>query len=44
MVNINIELPDDLHRRLKVAATLKGTTIKAYVNEALRRRVQGGGS
>jgi len=28
MVNINIEIPDDLHKRLKLAAALGDTTIK----------------
>ena len=28
MVNINIELPDELHKRLKLLAALESTTFK----------------
>ena len=38
MVNINIEIPDALHHKVKVAATLKGVTLKEYVTAILRRR------
>lgn len=31
MVNVNIEIPDALHKRLKVAATLDGTTLKEHI-------------
>jgi len=36
MTNINIELPDDLHRKLKVHAAEKGITLKDYINEVLK--------
>ncbi len=35
MVNINIEVPEDLHRQLKLAAVLTGQTLKGYVIAAL---------
>jgi len=31
MVNINIEIPDELHRRLKLDAVLKGLSLKENV-------------
>ncbi len=39
MVNVNIEIPDELHRKLKLASVLKGTTIKEYVTNSLATRV-----
>ncbi len=36
MVNINIEIPDDLHRRLKLAAILQDRTIKDLFTDLLR--------
>lgn len=42
MVNINIEVPDDLHKRVKLAAVQTDKTVKTYVIEritdGLRRR------
>lgn len=35
MPNINIELPDELHKKLKIAAALKGAKIKELISEAL---------
>ena len=35
MVNINMELPDELHRELKVQAALSETTLKELITEAL---------
>jgi hypothetical protein len=31
MVNINIEIPDELHRRLKLDSVLQGTTLKEHI-------------
>lgn len=39
MVNINIEIPDHLHRKLKLASTLADTTLKAYIITALTKRL-----
>lgn len=42
MVNINIQLPDDLHKRVKLSAVQQDTTVKDYIiaalDEELRRR------
>lgn len=35
MVNINIEIPEELHRQLKLASVLKGSTLKEYVIGAI---------
>ncbi len=37
MVNINIELPDNLHKQLKLHAIKNDTTLKLLVNEALKK-------
>ena len=34
---INYEIPDDLHRRAKAAAALRGQTLKDFLIEALER-------
>lgn len=31
MVNINIDIPDELHREMKIAATISDMTLKAYI-------------
>ncbi len=42
MVNINIRVPDDVHKQVKLAAVKSGKTIKEYIierlEEELRRR------
>jgi len=35
MVNINIELPDDLHKKLKVICAINSTTIKDFINKSI---------
>ena len=35
MVNVNVEIPDDLHKQLKLAAVLNDKTIKELVIEFL---------
>ncbi len=35
MVNVNIEIPDDLHKRLKLTAVMRETTIKQLVIDIL---------
>ena len=35
MVNVNIEIPDDLHKRLKLASVMDSTTIKQLVIDIL---------
>ena len=34
---INYEIPDDVHRRAKIAAINKGQTLKAFLIEALEQ-------
>lgn len=41
MVHVNIELPDDLHKRLKLAAVLEESTIKELVIKLLEQSVEG---
>ena len=35
MVNINIELPDELHKEIKVLSAINETTIKEFIIKAL---------
>lgn len=37
MVHVNIDIPDDLHKRLRLAAVNNDTTIKAIVNGVLAK-------
>lgn len=37
MVNINIEIPDGIHKDLKLASVLRDTTLKEYVIETLEK-------
>ena len=41
MVNINIEIPDELHKAAKVAAAIKGVTLKQYLIDTLEQRMRG---
>lgn len=36
MTNINIEIPKEVHTKLKATAANKNMTLKAYVNKLLR--------
>ena len=36
MVNVNIEIPDDLHKRLKLTAVMDESTIKQLVIDILK--------
>lgn len=38
-VRIHYEIPEDLHRRAKVAAAGQGKTLKAFIEEALAAAV-----
>jgi hypothetical protein len=31
MVNINVEISDDLHKKIKLASIVKGLTLKDYI-------------
>jgi len=37
VVNINIEIPDELHREAKIAAAVEGVTLKDYIIAALEK-------
>lgn len=39
MVNINIDIPGDLHRKIKLTSVVKDTTLKDYVISVLEKRV-----
>ncbi len=41
MVNVNIELPDDLHKQLKLLAALESTTFKDLFVRLLDERTAG---
>lgn len=36
MARIHYEIDDDLHRRVKAAAALRGDTLKKFIEDALR--------
>ncbi len=40
MVNLNIAIPDEIHRNARLAAALNGKTLKEYIIEALKERVR----
>lgn len=37
---VNFELPDDLHRRARAKAALRGKKFYAYLEDAIRRQVE----
>lgn len=39
MTRINIELPEELHKKIKVVCAVKDTTIKEYIREVLDKKV-----
>jgi len=40
MTNINIEIPDDLHKQLKIQATMKDHTLKDYLIDILEQKTK----
>ena len=40
MVNINIEIPDDLHKKMKIKALMKEKPIKDYFIEILEKHAK----
>jgi plasmid stability protein len=40
VARVNQEIPDDLHRDLRIIAAERGITLKAVVEEALRAAVE----
>lgn len=39
VARINIEIPDDLHRRAKAQAAMQGVTLKQFIAAALEQAV-----
>ena len=42
MTRVNIELPDELHKKLKVICAMEDKTIKELVEEAIEKEVNSG--
>ncbi len=42
MTRVNIELPEELHKKVKVLCAMEDKTIKELVEEVLDREVNGG--
>jgi len=40
MGRVNIEIEDELHKKLKVACALQGKTIQDFINEALIEKLK----
>ena len=40
VARIHYEIPDELHRRVKAAAAMRGVTLKDYIVEVLSRAVE----
>jgi len=40
MVNINIEIPDELHKRLKLSSVMNETTLKETIIAALDDQIK----
>ncbi|HHE36620.1 MAG TPA: toxin-antitoxin system HicB family antitoxin [Candidatus Woesearchaeota archaeon] len=40
MVNINIEIPEDLHKKIKLASIMQDVTLKDYVTRVLERKAK----
>ncbi|MFC2136039.1 hypothetical protein ACFLTH_15600 [Bacteroidota bacterium] len=39
MTNINIEIPDDIHKEIKLKAVLEDSTIKDYIINILNKKI-----
>lgn len=37
---LNVRIPDDIHHQAKVAAAIRGITLKEYVTQALAEKVE----
>ena len=40
VARIHIEVPDDVHRRAKAAAAMRGLTLKEFVIQALEEAIE----
>ena len=39
MTNINIEIPDELHKKAKIVAAIEGVTLKELINKAIAEQL-----
>jgi len=40
MVNVNIEIPDEIHKKLKIAAAIKEKSLKELIIKTLEENVK----
>jgi predicted HicB family RNase H-like nuclease len=40
MTNINIEMPDDVHKKAKILAAMEGITLKQLINKAVIEKLK----
>jgi hypothetical protein len=40
MVNINIEIPEELHKKIKLASIMKDLTLKDYIINVLDKKAK----
>ncbi len=40
MTNINIEIPDELHKKIKIQCAIEETTLKDFIVKALEQRLK----
>jgi predicted DNA binding CopG/RHH family protein len=40
LVNINIEVPDDIHKRIKILAAMQGIAIKEFITNTLEENAE----
>lgn len=40
MVNINIEIPEELHKKIKLASIVKDLTLKDYIINVLEKKAK----
>jgi hypothetical protein len=40
LVNINIEVPDDIHKKIKILAAMQGVPIKEFIVKTLEEGVE----
>ena len=40
MTRVNIDLPDEIHKRAKFACVLKNTTLIEYLNKAIEEKIR----
>ena len=40
MARVNIEIPDDMHRKVKVDCALRGVTLIEFINKAVEEKLK----